>query len=101
TIPGFANQPKFENQKCSGTDLRNYKPQDGNWDRINLEWLILAYNDYEDKEHFFKPYFEKLAGTDQLKSDIQEGKNAEEIRERWKPGLDAFRKIREKYLIYN
>ncbi|MCB8994985.1 MAG: DUF1343 domain-containing protein [Bacteroidales bacterium] len=100
TIPGFANHPKFENQKCSGTDLRNYKPQDGNWDRINLEWLILAYNDYEDKEHFFKPYFEKLAGTDQLRSDIQEGKNAEEIRERWKPGLDAFRQIRVKYLIY-
>jgi len=31
---------------------------------------------------------------------IKEGKTAEEIRKSWQPGLNAFKKIRKKYLLY-
>ena len=31
---------------------------------------------------------------------IEEGKSPEEIRKSWQPGIEAFKKIREKYLLY-
>jgi uncharacterized protein YbbC (DUF1343 family) len=49
---------------------------------------------------FFNNYFDKLAGTDELRKQITEGKSEQEIRESWKPALDDFLKIRRKYLIY-
>jgi uncharacterized protein YbbC (DUF1343 family) len=100
SIPGVAPHPKFENQNCSGRDLRNYKPVSGQWNAINLEWLITAYNACDKKEKFFIPYFDKLAGSNELRNDIVAGKTAQEIYEKWKPGLKRFEAIREKYLIY-
>ncbi|MGZ5244190.1 MAG: hypothetical protein ACXWW0_09845, partial [Bacteroidia bacterium] len=31
---------------------------------------------------------------------FQEGKTPDQIRETWKPGLENYRKMREKYLLY-
>ena len=45
-------------------------------------------------------FFEKLAGTDQLRSQLKAGKNADEIRASWDSGVDEFRVTREKYLLY-
>lgn len=99
--PGAAN-PKYNGIVCYGTDLRNAlneglvpKPQ------INLEWIINAYNDYPDKENFFTSYFDTLAGSTKLREQIQQGMSAEDIRASWKPELETFMKIREKYLLYN
>ena len=52
------------------------------------------------KENFFTPYFEKLAGTDELRKQIEEGKSEEQIRESWQPELRKYREIRKKYLLY-
>ncbi len=95
-----ATHPKFENQECKGMDLRSYLPQNGQWTGLNLEWLILAFRYSENKTLFFLPYFDKLAGTDKLRKDIQEGRSIELIREGWESGLEGFRNTREKYLLY-
>ncbi len=100
SAPGVALHPKFMDQTCRGKDLRQYEPEDGQWDRIELQWLIWAYRNYEEKGEFFNAYFEKLAGTASLRRQIEEGLPEDSIRITWEPGLENFRKIREKYLLY-
>ena len=51
-------------------------------------------------EPFFNSYFEKLAGNDILRGQIESGLPEDEIRKSWEDGISAFMKIREKYLIY-
>ena len=46
------------------------------------------------------PHFDELAGTDQLRAMIDEGKTVAEITASWKEPLEAFEQMRERYLIY-
>jgi uncharacterized protein YbbC (DUF1343 family) len=98
---GASVHPKFENTECRGKDLRGFVPEGGQWNALHLEWLIEAYYATGDKTKFFLPYFDKLAGTDQLRRDIQAGVSEEKIRAKWKVGLTDFIKIRKKYLLYD
>ena len=56
-----------------------------------------------DKDDFFLKnlFFDKLAGGPQLRRQIVAGKTEAEIRETWQEGLEAFREVRQKYLLYN
>jgi len=100
-IPGKAVNPPFLNQKCRGfllTDFANdyivtYK-------HIYLDWLVLLYKDCPDKSKFFNSFFDKLIGTESVRSQIIEGKSAVEIRKTWEPGLKTFIEKRAPYMIY-
>ncbi len=96
-----APHPKFENEVCNGVDLssfgESYIQAHG---KIYLFWLIEAYRNAPDQEEFFTDYFRLLAGTPQLEEQIEAGKSEEEIRASWEPGLQRFRALRAKYLIY-
>src|SRR6478609_1436349 len=96
TIKGVAVNPPQENKLCYGIDLRNVPVER----RIDLKYLLMIYNAYPDKEKFFIPYFDILAGTPTLKQQIKSGLTEEQIRASWKPELDAFKIKREKYLLY-
>jgi len=98
-IHGMSNYPKLQGQLCRGRDLRDFSPQEG-WTRIYLQWLLEAYEHYHRKEEFFTPYFEKLAGTRKLRSQIVAGWDESRIRESWQAELEQFRKSRAPYLIY-
>lgn len=53
------------------------------------------------KPFFLKSnFFEKLAGTLDLRRQIEAGMSEADIRATWQPALDRFKKTREKYLIY-
>lgn len=45
-------------------------------------------------------FFEKLAGTGELRQQLEQGTSEEKIHATWQPALDKFKKTREKYLIY-
>jgi uncharacterized protein YbbC (DUF1343 family) len=96
SIEGMAKNPPHENKICYGVDLRNEKPTN----YISLKYLIMFYNLYPDKEKFFIPYFNTLAGNTQLKEQIKKGMNEDEIRDSWKKGLNEYKKKRKKYLLY-
>jgi hypothetical protein len=100
SVPGAKNPPLL-GALCYGKDLRNALT-DGivPSPRIILDWLIEAYNDYPEKESFFTPYFDVLATGPTLREQITGGMSPEEIRESWKEGLEAFGRIRSKYLLY-
>lgn len=93
-----AKYPKHENKLCYGYNLKNKAPETN----LNLSYLITAYNLYKDKSAFFNNtnFFEKLAGTVQLRQQITEGWTADKIKATWKSGLDAYKMIRQKYTLY-
>lgn len=93
--PG-SKYPKHENKTCVGKNLENYPYLNS----INLNWLIESYNQTTKKEDFFNSFFDKLAGTDKLRTQIISGLNEKEIRSSWKTGLKEFKKTRTKYLLY-
>ena len=96
-IEGVAENPKFKGERCFGTDLRGFIPGE---DRIFLEFLLEAYAAYPDKGIFFIPYFEKLAGTADLRWQIEAGYDQSQIRASWQDGINNFLEKREQYLIY-
>ena len=91
-----AKNPPYNGVTCYGEDLSNVQ----NVKKLELKWLLDAYNKTSDKSKFFIPFFTKLAGTKQLQQQIEEGLSESEIRKSWQPGLDAFKLTRKKYLIY-
>ena len=93
--PG-SKYPKHENKICVGKNLENYPYLSS----INLNWLIESYNQTNNKEDFFNSFFDKLAGTDKLRTQIISGLDEKEIRSSWKTGLKEFKKTRTKYLLY-
>lgn len=93
--PG-SKYPKHENKTCVGKNLENSPYLSS----INLNWLIESYNQTNNKEDFFNSFFDKLAGTDKLRTQIISGLNEKEIRSSWKTGLKEFKKTRIKYLLY-
>ena len=66
-----------------------------------MKWLILAYKNEKNKDIFFKSGFHRLAGNKILEEQIKKGLSEKEIKKTWKKGLDNFKIIRQKYLIYN
>ncbi|MEC7773437.1 MAG: DUF1343 domain-containing protein [Bacteroidota bacterium] len=91
-----SNNPKQKNQICYGDDLREYKIRD----QIELKWLIESYKLINNKKDFFFIDFKKLAGNEILEEQIKSGIDIEEIRASWQTGIDNFKKIRSKYLLY-
>ena len=89
--------PKHEDIMCFGTDLRF---QEDYLTAINLNWIIETYKQCSEKEEFFNDFFNTLAGTDKLKKQIIAGMTVREIKASWQEGLEEFKKIRSKYLIY-
>lgn len=96
TIKGVANNPPHENKLCYGLDLRNVPVER----KIDLSYLFTMYKAYSDKEKFFLPYFDILAGTTVLKQQIKDGLTEDQIRESWKGDLEKYKVMREKYLLY-
>jgi uncharacterized protein YbbC (DUF1343 family) len=96
-----AKSPMYENRICNGFDLqqsivkRKYE--------INLNYLIQAKDLLGDSITFIDQvgFFNRLAGTSKLREQILAGWTAKEIRETWKPGLEEFKRIRQKYLLYD
>lgn len=68
--------------------------------RMSLEWILDAYRSFPEKDQFFIPFFEKLAGNDRLRRQIIAGFSEKAIRASWQPELEAFKKIRARYLLY-
>ena len=97
---GGASKPLLEGQRCRGENLVEYAHDyTRNANQLHLEWIIEAYQQLKDKG-FFKDYFRLLSGDKQLQRDIEKGKSADEIRASWEDDLEAFKAVREKYLLY-
>lgn len=101
SIAGASKNPKFKGQICGGEDLRLIDVENlREKKQLDLSFLLNAYSDLNGKTKFFNSFFEKLAGTKQLRQQIIHGKSENQIRNSWQQGLDEFKIVRKKYLIY-
>jgi len=98
SIPGVSDNPPLKNKLCKGFDLtKEYQNKTIGFD---LKWLLLFYKNAPEKSKFFIPYFEKLAGTGELRKQIQNNETETQIKASWQKDLTAFKLIRKKYLRY-
>ena len=88
--------PKHENKLCYGKNLSLTE----RLNEFNLEFILKAYKDSSNKSEFFNNYFIKLAGVDDLKTQIISGYSQQEIKETWQKKLEKYKLMRKKYLIY-
>jgi uncharacterized protein YbbC (DUF1343 family) len=108
SIPGMSERPNQKDSVCYGLDLRNYDISKLRKSRqINLSWVLELYKAYPNKAKFFNQErangvspFDLRIGTDQLRKQIIAGVSEAEIRKSWEPGLQKFKAIRAKYLLY-
>ena len=91
-----AKDPMHNGKICFGEDLSRIALVQ----KLELKWLIKAYQQTEDKTQFFNNFFVKLAGTQNLQKQIESGLTESEIRQSWQQGLEDFKLIRAKYLLY-
>jgi uncharacterized protein YbbC (DUF1343 family) len=96
--PG-AQEPLNKGQVCYGYDLRKVNTLK---ERFTLKYVIDFYNKAPDKSKFFTSasFFDKLAGTDQVRKMIEDGKSESEIRKTYEPELAKYKESRKKYLLY-
>lgn len=91
-------------QQCYGWNLSGTKAAvlKAVNNQIQLKHLLKAYELFPGKDSFFlkNNFIDKLAGTDDLKKQIIEGKSEAEIRASWEPALTKYKAIRKKYLLY-
>jgi uncharacterized protein YbbC (DUF1343 family) len=98
--PG-SKSPLYEGKECGGFNLRpfgeNFVRDTG---KLYMYWLqsLVEFEKYDPK--FFNSFFDKLAGTDALRKQLLEGKKEDEIRKSWQPGLEKFKLVRARYLLY-
>lgn len=97
--------PRQQDKLCGGVDLSSMDT-DKIFDEkgLNLSYLMDAYLELNGKieEPFFNKngWIHKLSGSEQFKEDILSGKSEEAIKTSWQPDIEAFKKVRAKYLIY-
>ncbi len=92
----MSKNPPHENRLCYGRDLRG-EPLSH---QFTLEYLLDMYKKSERGAAFFNSFFDKLAGTDQLRKDILAGKSETQIRNSWQTDLAGYKEMRKKYLLY-
>ncbi|QNM86616.1 DUF1343 domain-containing protein [Polaribacter pectinis] len=91
-----AKYPKHKGKLCYGVDLSKTP----HLSKIDLSFLMDAYKQTPKTEKFFGETFTIHAGTKKLQKQLEQGLSAEEIRASWVNGLEKFKIVREKYLIY-
>ena len=91
-----AKTPPQEGKLCYGRDLSQLDVKPG----LNLEYLIEAYSNTANKSKFFNSFFVKLAGTAKLQEQIEKGLSEKDIKATWSKGLEDFKQVRTKYILY-
>ncbi|WP_434086517.1 exo-beta-N-acetylmuramidase NamZ family protein [Pontibacter populi] len=95
STPG-ATEPPYKNQVCYGKNLTDPSTAQP----FTLAYLIDFYKNSTEQDKFFNNFFEKLAGTSELRKQIIAGKTEAKIRASWEPALSNYKTIRKKYLLY-
>lgn len=99
SLPGAKNPPQL-NRVCYGVNLSGLSDEEIWKKGVDLSYVIDAYRNLNLDDHFFRPFFELLVGTDYVRKMIKEGKSADEIKAMWQEDVAKFKKQRKPYLLY-
>ena len=63
--------------------------------REDFRWKVPPYEYVYDKNPF-----DVIAGTNKIREAFERGDSLEDIERSWRPELDEFKQVREKFLLY-
>jgi uncharacterized protein YbbC (DUF1343 family) len=93
--------PVYQGKLCCGLDLSDRSIPQLQKTKFKLKWLKELHRDFRSADNpFFNDYFEKLVGTKELREQLNKWWRIEQIRKSWEEDLDAFKKVRKEYLLY-
>ncbi len=95
TIKGVSENPPYKDRLCYGRKLTPNGEK-----RLDLSYIMDMYGCWKQKEGFFTAFFDKLSGNERLKEQIKAGVSEAQIRDSWSEDLEKFKKIRERYMLY-
>ena len=98
STPGAALNPPLMNKLVYGEDLRNVKAAG-----LDLQYLLRWHRLFKQHNDVFftaAGFMDKLAGTDKLRQQIEQGASEQDIRASWQRGLEQFKQQRQPYLLY-
>ena len=91
SIPGKAERPPQIGVVCRGFDYGKLPlAQLRQRGQIDLQPLLTFYAQAPDQARFFLPFFDKLAGSSTLRTQITAGWSEAQIRKSWEEGLQQF-----------
>jgi uncharacterized protein YbbC (DUF1343 family) len=95
--PSFS---KFAGETCGGaqlhvTERNSYRPYE-----TALHIIKTIREMYPDKFEFHAEYFDKVMGTGKVREALEKGIDVAALLQSFEPGLKAFEKAREPYLLY-
>lgn len=99
SVDGAKNPPQ-KDKLCHGVDLRSITDEEAIAMGVNLEYLIDAYKDFGLGDTFFSQFFEKLVGRGDIRTMIEQGMTAGQIKATWADDVARFRQQRKPYLLY-
>lgn len=103
-IKGVSENPPQKGLDCRGFDLSGYAHRMlDSTNAFSVSYVLTAFENFpQNQTDFFtnSTFFDKLAGTDQLRKQILSHRTEAEIRASWQPQLDEFKQMRKKYLLY-
>jgi uncharacterized protein YbbC (DUF1343 family) len=90
---------KFDGEEVTGVRLVSLSAEyDPTWAALAI--LRVAHDMSGDRWEWRVGHFDRLAGTDQLRLGIQEGRSVDALRRGWDEALEPFLNLRAQYLIY-
>lgn len=97
-LEDFDSNPLQKDKVCYGVDLREYPFPGG----LSLSFLLSFFEHAGRNPSFFSrpDWFDLLAGSKNLRTQIISGLTEEEIRLLWQEDLDDYKIMRSKYLLY-
>jgi len=99
SIPGAASKPKYAGETVHGlemviTDREQLRPVEV------MVYLFVTLKQYYPDELVLRSNLERLIGIKSFRSSVNNARHPDAILKEWKTGIDTFKKIREKYLLY-
>lgn len=101
TIASNSNPPKFVGENCQGvyikvTNEKTFEPV-----KAGLAVLYAANKLFPEFQINENNFIDKLAGTSDLRTMLNDGRSYDEITGSYSNNLEQFKSVRKKYLIYN
>ena len=99
-ITEMATNPKFEGKTCFGIKIKIIDPNKFESVKFGVKLLFVLTKLYGSKVKFSESSFDRLAGTNILRQQINNKMKPDKIFASWQKELTKFNKIKNQYLLY-
>jgi uncharacterized protein YbbC (DUF1343 family) len=99
-LQGKAENPLYINEICRGIKINITAKKDFQPVEFGIKLLFSLLKLYPEKFKFNDTIFDNLTGDKEIRELLLKHKMPYEIKDYWQPGLNNFKQIRNKYLLY-